>query len=185
MRLRTSFAFIFVGIFTLGVAACSSQKAPAEAAIKAAQEAYAPVSAEAQKYVPDQASAVQASIAAAQDAFNKGDFPTAQSKAQAASAQISALGPAIAGKKTELTTQWTHAGDRRTEVDRSAEKPRGHSEQEQIAPERHHEGNRRRMPRAGSRPPRRRGPTPLRQLPPVTSRPLRPMPIPSGCGSWT
>lgn len=107
MRLRTSLAFILVGILMIGVAACSSQKAPAEAAIKAAQDAYGPVSAEAQKYVPDQASAIQASIAAAQDAFNKGDFPTAQSKAQAASAQISGLGPAIAAKKTELTTQWT------------------------------------------------------------------------------
>ena len=43
----------------VAVAACASQKEPADAAIKSAQSAFSAVSAEAQKYVPDQAKAVQ------------------------------------------------------------------------------------------------------------------------------
>jgi len=106
MRLRSSIVLVLVSVCTIGIAACANQKAPAQAAIKAAQDAFAPVSAEAQKYVPDQASAVQASITAAQDAFNKEDYANALTKAQAIPAQISALGPAIAQKKTQLTAQW-------------------------------------------------------------------------------
>jgi outer membrane lipoprotein-sorting protein len=45
------------------VAACSSQKEPADAAIKSAQSAFNAVSAEAQKYVPDQAKSVQDALA--------------------------------------------------------------------------------------------------------------------------
>jgi hypothetical protein len=86
--------------------ACSSQKDPADAAIKSAQSAYDAVSAQAQKYVPDQARAVQTSLTAAQDAFAKGDYQAALTQAQALPAQITALGSAISAKKAELTTAW-------------------------------------------------------------------------------
>jgi hypothetical protein len=107
MRLRSSIVLLSVCALAIGVAACENQKAPAEAAVKAAQDSFAPISAEARKYVPDQASAVQASITSAQDALSKSDYAAALTKAQAIPAQISALGPAIAAKKTQLTSQWT------------------------------------------------------------------------------
>ena len=88
-------------------AACGGGKAPAEAAIKAAQDAYAPVSAEAEKYVPDQAKAIQDSIASAQTAVTNGDYAGALQQAQAIPAKVSELGPAIEAKKAELTAAWT------------------------------------------------------------------------------
>jgi len=98
-----------VGALALVIAltACSSQQEPAQAALKTAQDAFSAVSAEAQKYVPDQARTVQASLTAAQDAFTKGDYAAALTQAQALPAQITALGSAISAKKAELTTAWT------------------------------------------------------------------------------
>ncbi|HKW03218.1 MAG TPA: hypothetical protein VJN96_25555 [Vicinamibacterales bacterium] len=87
-------------------AACSSQKDPADAAIKSAQSAFSAVSAEAQKYVPDQAKGVQDALTAAQTAFTNGDYAGALTQAQALPARITALGAAISAKKAELTTQW-------------------------------------------------------------------------------
>ncbi|HYN07715.1 MAG TPA: hypothetical protein VES67_10015 [Vicinamibacterales bacterium] len=88
-------------------AACANQKAPAEAALKSAQDAYNAVSADAQKYVPDQARAIQDSLASAQAALGKGDYAVVLTQAQALNTQIAALGSAIAAKKAELTTTWT------------------------------------------------------------------------------
>jgi len=93
-------------VLVVAIAACASQKAPAEAAIKSAQDAFSKVSAEAQKYVPDQAKAVQDALAAAQTAFNNGDYASALTQAQALPARITALSGAISAKKAELTTQW-------------------------------------------------------------------------------
>ncbi len=90
----------------VAVAACASQKEPADAAIKSAQSAFSAVSAEAQKYVPDQAKAVQDGLTAAQTAFTNGDYASALTQAQALPARITALGAAISAKKAELTTQW-------------------------------------------------------------------------------
>ena len=88
-------------------AACSGGKAPAEEAIKAAQDAYAPVSADAEKYVPDQARAIQDSITSAQAAVTSGDYAGALQQAQAIPAKVAELGPAIESRKGELTTAWT------------------------------------------------------------------------------
>lgn len=93
-------------VLIVAVAACASQKEPADAAIKSAQSAFSAVSAEAQKYVPDQAKAVQDALAAAQTAFTNGDYASALTQAQALPARITALGAAISAKKAELTTQW-------------------------------------------------------------------------------
>jgi len=90
----------------VALAACASQKEPADAAIKSAQSAFSAVSAEAQKYVPDQAKAVQDGLTAAQTAFTNGDYASALTQAQALPARITALGAAISAKKAELTTQW-------------------------------------------------------------------------------
>lgn len=93
-------------VLIVAVAACASQKEPADAAIKGAQSAFSAVSAEAQKYVPDQAKAVQDGLTAAQTAFTNGDYAGALTQAQALPARITALSAAISAKKAELTTQW-------------------------------------------------------------------------------
>lgn len=100
---------LHVGILALcvGAAACNMQQAPAEAALKAAQDAFNGMSAEAQKYVPDQAKAIQSSLAAMQDAIAKSDFSSVIAQAPAITTKLSSLGAAIAAKKTELTTAWT------------------------------------------------------------------------------
>ena len=58
----------------LVLAACASDQGPAESAIKAAEAAVNSVMAEATKYVPDQARAVQDALKSAKDSFAKGDY---------------------------------------------------------------------------------------------------------------
>ena len=89
------------------VAACASQKAPAEAAVKAAEQAFDAAKAEAMKYVPDQVKGVQSSLEAAKAALAKGDYQAALTAAQALPGQISDLQAAAAAKKAELTQTWT------------------------------------------------------------------------------
>jgi hypothetical protein len=88
------------------VAGCASQKAPAEAALKVADDAFAAIKAEAANYVPDQAKGVEDAIAAARDQFAKNDFAAALTSAQAIPAKIDELKTAVAAKKNELTATW-------------------------------------------------------------------------------
>jgi len=88
-------------------AACSSQKVPAQAAVSAADQAFAAVKVEAAKYVPDEAKDIQSSLDSAKAALAKGDYQAALTEAQALPAKISALSSAIAAKKAELTQTWT------------------------------------------------------------------------------
>jgi len=101
--LRILGALLLIG----AVAACSNQKAPAEAALKAAQDAYAPVRAEAQKYVSDQARGIEDGLANAQAALAKNDYTGALTLAQGIPARVAAAQTAISAKKTELTGVWT------------------------------------------------------------------------------
>src|SRR5678816_1989905 len=94
-------SFISVLALVVALAACSNQKPAAEAALKSAQDAYSRVSADAQKYVPDQARAIQDSLASAQAALAKNDYDGVLKQTQSLNTQISALGAAIAAKKTE------------------------------------------------------------------------------------
>jgi hypothetical protein len=100
------FRMLSAACCVLVIAACASQKAPADAALKAAQQAYDAVKVDAAKYVPQEATDVEAAIGAAKASFDKGDYAAALTAAQALPARISALGSAIAAKKTELTTAW-------------------------------------------------------------------------------
>lgn len=100
-------SLVIAATFAVALAACNSQQAPAEAAVKAAQDAFAPLSADAQKYVPDQAKAIQESITQAQTDLSNKDYAGALTAAQAIPAQITALSGAISAKKAQLTTQWT------------------------------------------------------------------------------
>jgi hypothetical protein len=88
------------------VAACANQRVPAEAALKAADDAFAPIKAEAAKYVPDQAKAVDDAMTAARDALAKGDYAAALTGAQALPAKIDELKTALAAKKDQLMVTW-------------------------------------------------------------------------------
>ncbi len=86
--------------------ACSTAKAPAEAAIKAADEAIAGVQADASAYVPDQLKSVQDALAAAKESFQKGDYQQALTGAKDLAAKAKDLAAAAAAKKDELTKSW-------------------------------------------------------------------------------
>lgn len=102
LSLLGSLAFV-----AIVAAACSNQKAPAEAALKSAQDAYNAVRPDAEKYVPEQARAIQDGLGSAQAALAKDDYTGVLKQTQSLNTQISALGGAIAAKKTELTSAWT------------------------------------------------------------------------------
>jgi hypothetical protein len=89
------------------LAGCTSaDKAPAEAAIKAAEAAVATAKAEAAKYMPDQAKALDATLAAAKDKFAKGDYKAALVDAQALTAKAQEVASAAAARKEQLTKTW-------------------------------------------------------------------------------
>ncbi len=96
----------FVMIAAVALAACSSQKVPAQAAVTAAEQAFAAVSVEAMKVLPEQAKDVQASLDSAKAALAKGDYQAALTEAQALTTKIGALASAVAAKKTELAQSW-------------------------------------------------------------------------------
>ena len=85
----------------VALVACS-QKGPAEAALNTAQAAVDGVKADAAKYVPDQTKALLASMTAAREAFDKGDYKAALAAAQAIPAKAQEAATAIAAKKDEL-----------------------------------------------------------------------------------
>ena len=109
---------ISIGVVTVVAAvflvSCeSADKAPAAAAITAAQSALDAVKGEAVKWVPDQVKSVESAIADAKASFEKNDYKAALAGAQAAAAKAKDLGPAAtaaataaAAKKAELTTAW-------------------------------------------------------------------------------
>jgi hypothetical protein len=93
-------------LLVVAMAACASQKAPAEAAVKAAQDAVTAVAPEAQKYLPDQFRNVQNALSSAQGALAKNDYAAALTQAQAIPGQVGALQAAIADKQLAMTRTW-------------------------------------------------------------------------------
>jgi hypothetical protein len=91
----------------LVVAGCqNAQKVSAQAAITTAQAAFTPVKEMAEKYVPDQTAAVEASINSAQTAYNNGDYAGAFTAAKSLPGQITDLATAAKAKKDEYMKQW-------------------------------------------------------------------------------
>jgi len=84
----------------------SADKAPATAAITAAQGAIDAVKGEAAKYVPDQLSALEGTLASAKASFEKQDYKAALASAQDVAAKAKDLGSAAAAKKAELAKSW-------------------------------------------------------------------------------
>lgn len=104
---RHIYGFIVMILAAALLVACgSADKGPAETALKAAEAAVNTAKAEVSKYMPDQASALDAGLAAARDKFNKGDFKAALSDAQSVTAKANELASAVAAKKAELSKTW-------------------------------------------------------------------------------
>lgn len=90
----------------LSLAACADPKAPAAAALKAADDALATVKVEASRYVPDQTQSIENAIASARETFAKGDYPSVIAATTELPAKVTALTSAVAARKTELITAW-------------------------------------------------------------------------------
>lgn len=95
-----------VGLMILALLATGCGKAPAEAALKVADEAIANVKPEAEKYVPEQFNALTAAAADARAKFDAKDYKGALTAAQAIPAQADEVMKAAAAKKEELMKQW-------------------------------------------------------------------------------
>lgn len=94
-------------IAVLSLVACeSADKAPAAAAIAAAQSTLEGVRGEAAKYFPDQVKSVEAALAAAKANFEKKEYKAALAAAQDVGAKAKELGTAATAKKAELATAW-------------------------------------------------------------------------------
>jgi hypothetical protein len=91
---------------SIALLSCSAAKAPAEAAIKAAEDALAAARPEAAKFVPDQLKGIEATLAAAKDNFQKGEYQQALTGAQDLAAKVKDLAAAASAKKDELTKSW-------------------------------------------------------------------------------
>jgi len=105
MSKRLMFAVIAF-VFCFSFVACNTAKAPAEAAIKLADEAIAGVKGDASVYVPDQLKAVEDSLAAAKESFQRGEYPQALAGAKDLAAKAKDLATAVASKKAELASSW-------------------------------------------------------------------------------
>jgi len=93
-------------LFALSLGACSQAKGPAEAAIKAAEDALNTGKADAMKYIPDQVTAAEDALKTAKDAFAKGDYAAATTAATNVSAKVKDFAAAVAAKKADLTKAW-------------------------------------------------------------------------------
>jgi hypothetical protein len=90
----------------LAVVSCS-MKVPAQAAIKAGEEALNAVKAEAVKYIPDQYAAVEKVLGDAKAALEKGDYKGAIQIAKEVPQKANDLLAAIEARKAELPGVWT------------------------------------------------------------------------------
>jgi hypothetical protein len=108
---RAATVGLALAVLGLLLVACeSADKAPAAAAITAAQTALDAVKGEAAKYVPDQVKGIEDALAAAKANFEKNDFKAALAGAQDVAAKAKELGAAAAAKKAELTKAWEEMG---------------------------------------------------------------------------
>jgi DNA repair exonuclease SbcCD ATPase subunit len=98
--------FALVAVTILFLAACSSNKEPAAAAIKAAEDAFNATKTEAMKFVPDQVKSVEDAIKAAKASFEKGNFDEALNTAKAAQEKVKEMIAAVAARKENLAKNW-------------------------------------------------------------------------------
>lgn len=88
------------------VVSCSMVKAPAQLAIKAAEEALNTIRAEAAQFVPEQLAAIETALNGAKQAFENGDYKAALASAKDIPLKIKELASAIEAKKAALPQDW-------------------------------------------------------------------------------
>lgn len=97
---------LVLGLMILPLLAAGCNKAPAEAALKAADEAIAKVQPEAEKYVPEQFKALADAAADARAKFDQGDYAAVLASTKDIPAKANEVMAAATAKKDELTRQW-------------------------------------------------------------------------------
>lgn len=102
---KQSWKFIAAMVCALAVA-CNSGKAPAEAALKLAEEAVNGARAEAEPLVPDDFKSLSDDLAAAKEAFAKGDYKGALASAQSIQQRANDVMAKAKAKKDEFTAKW-------------------------------------------------------------------------------
>ena len=104
---RNIYNFVIMILTATLLAACgSSDKGPAETALKAAEEAINTAKGDVSKYMPDQASSLDSALAATREKLSKGDYKAVLSEAPALTSKAQELASAAAAKKAELTKSW-------------------------------------------------------------------------------
>lgn len=98
--------FLILGLMVLPLVAAGCSKGPAEAALKAADEAIAKVAPEAEKFVPGDFKTLTDAAAAAKASFDKGDYAAALAAAKDLPTKAAEVATAAATKKEELMGQW-------------------------------------------------------------------------------
>jgi hypothetical protein len=93
-------------VISLILVACSSNKEPAAAAIKAGEDAFNAAKTEAMKFVPDQVKSVEDVIKAAKASFDKGNFDEALNTAKAITDKVKEMNAAVAARKENLARNW-------------------------------------------------------------------------------
>ena len=103
--LKQSWKSLAVAACVLAVA-CNSGKAPAEAALKLAEESVNSARAEAASLVPDDFKSLSDDLAAAKELFTKGDYKGALAAAQSIQQKGNDVTAKAMARKKELTASW-------------------------------------------------------------------------------
>jgi hypothetical protein len=95
-----------VAVLLLPLIAAGCGKGPAEAALKASDEAIAKVRPEAEKFVPEQFKALTDAAASAKGSFDKGDYAAALATAKDLPAKANDVLTAAAARREEVLALW-------------------------------------------------------------------------------
>ena len=94
-------------VLLAGFAVACNSKAPAQAALQAAEQAVAGVRGDAKAFVPDQFKALEADLADARSKFEAGEYQAALEVAQGLPAKAQEVASAVSARRTELSQTWT------------------------------------------------------------------------------
>ena len=104
---RHVYRFVIMIVAATLLAACgSSDKGPAETALKAAEAAIDSAKGEASKYMPDQMKSLESGLSSVREKLSKGDYKAVLSEAPALTSKAQEIASAAAAKKAELTKSW-------------------------------------------------------------------------------
>jgi len=102
-----SIAVIVLFAIAMIMACTDANKAPAELAVKAAEEAINAVKGEAAKLVPEEVTALETALASAKDKLAKGEYKAALDEAKGLAVKAKEVLEAAKAKKDEMTKKWT------------------------------------------------------------------------------